>query len=104
MSPIQNKNVVLVSLNCTLYAGLGSGVTEDEFRQALYSFDIGQNDISLAFTANLTQERILQTVVPAIATRIRNAVKVTLAAATHCTPKFGFASVRMRMSCCSSVA
>ncbi|CAM0907544.1 unnamed protein product [Alopecurus aequalis] len=55
--------------------GLGSGITEEEFRHAVYSFDIGQNDISLAFTANLTQERILRTVVPAIATRIRNAVK-----------------------------
>jgi hypothetical protein len=43
----------------------------------VYSFDIGQNDISLAFTANLTQERILQAVVPAIAARIGNVVKVT---------------------------
>ncbi|XP_071681368.1 GDSL esterase/lipase At1g09390-like [Lolium perenne] len=55
--------------------GLGSGITEDEFQHALYSFDVGQNDISLAFTANLTQERILQAVVPAIAARIKNAVK-----------------------------
>ncbi|XP_044964821.1 GDSL esterase/lipase At1g09390-like [Hordeum vulgare subsp. vulgare] len=55
--------------------GLGSGITDEEFRHAVYTFDIGQNDISVAFTANLTQEGILGSVVPAIATRIRNAVK-----------------------------
>uniref|UniRef100_A0ACD5Z1T9 Uncharacterized protein n=1 Tax=Avena sativa TaxID=4498 RepID=A0ACD5Z1T9_AVESA len=55
--------------------GLGSGITDEEFGRAVYSFDIGQNDVSLAFTANLTQERILRTVVPAVAARIRNAIK-----------------------------
>lgn len=64
-------------INICGHVGLGSGITDEEFQNAVYSFDIGQNDISLAFSANLTYERILEEAIPATITRIRNAVTVS---------------------------
>ncbi|KAL6896645.1 hypothetical protein ACP4OV_007217 [Aristida adscensionis] len=66
-----------------LRRGLGSGITEEQFEDAVYSFDIGQNDIQVALDANVSDERVLESVpdgervlesIPAIVTRIKNAV------------------------------
>ncbi|PUZ73519.1 hypothetical protein GQ55_2G480400 [Panicum hallii var. hallii] len=54
--------------------GLGSGITDQEFQDAVYTFDIGQNDLQLAFAAGLSYDRILVETIPAIVTRIKNAV------------------------------
>ncbi|WVZ67135.1 hypothetical protein U9M48_016258 [Paspalum notatum var. saurae] len=54
--------------------GLGSGITKEEFENAVYSIDIGQNDIQVALLSNnLSYHRVLQETIPAIITRIRNA-------------------------------
>ncbi|KAJ1292492.1 hypothetical protein BS78_02G395500 [Paspalum vaginatum] len=54
--------------------GLGSGITKEEFENAVYTFDIGQNDIQVALSNNLSYHRVLRDSIPAIITRIRNAV------------------------------
>ncbi|XP_078164212.1 GDSL esterase/lipase At1g09390-like [Carex rostrata] len=53
--------------------GRGSLIGEDEFRDAMYSFDIGQNDISIGFTANFTYQQVLETL-PATISRIKDAI------------------------------
>ncbi|KAF8749347.1 hypothetical protein HU200_012677 [Digitaria exilis] len=53
--------------------GLGSGIAMLEFHNAVYTFDIGQNDLQAAFTAGLSYHRVVDTI-PAIVTRINNAV------------------------------
>ncbi|TKW36597.1 hypothetical protein SEVIR_2G451000v4 [Setaria viridis] len=53
--------------------GLGSGITSQEFQNAVYTFDIGQNDLQAAFSAGLSYERVLERI-PAIVARIKNAV------------------------------
>ncbi|OEL26666.1 GDSL esterase/lipase LIP-4 [Dichanthelium oligosanthes] len=54
--------------------GLGSGLTSQEFQNAVYTFDIGQNDLQAAFSAGISYERILETIIPAIVARIKNAI------------------------------
>ncbi|KAJ3676090.1 hypothetical protein LUZ60_003502 [Juncus effusus] len=53
--------------------GLGSLITEEEFGNAIYSFDIGQNDISFELTDNATYTRVLEGI-PAIISRIKDAI------------------------------
>lgn len=45
------------------------------FSQALYTFDIGQNDLTAAYFANKTVEQV-ETEVPEIISQFKNAVKV----------------------------
>jgi hypothetical protein len=57
--------------------GLGSGITSQEFEDAVYTFDIGQNDLQAALSAaGMSYERVLESI-PAIVTRIKNAVTVS---------------------------
>ncbi|KAJ4818696.1 GDSL esterase/lipase [Rhynchospora pubera] len=53
--------------------GRGSLIGEEEFRDAVYSFDIGQNDISIGFSNNLTYQQVVETFPDSIS-RIKNAV------------------------------
>lgn len=50
----------------------------DSFSQALYTFDIGQNDLTAAYFANKTVEQIGTTDVPEIISQFKNAVTVGL--------------------------
>uniref|UniRef100_A0A7C9DQW9 Alpha-L-fucosidase n=1 Tax=Opuntia streptacantha TaxID=393608 RepID=A0A7C9DQW9_OPUST len=54
--------------------GKGSMISEKEFRNAVYSIDIGQNDINFALIANSSDEQILNKI-PVILERIENATK-----------------------------
>ncbi|KAJ0979985.1 hypothetical protein J5N97_015459 [Dioscorea zingiberensis] len=52
----------------------GQAHTEKGFKEAVYSFDIGQNDISMAFTANLSYSQVIEQI-PSILSRIKDALK-----------------------------
>ncbi|KAH7676349.1 GDSL lipase/esterase protein [Dioscorea alata] len=54
--------------------GSGSLIDENGFKEAVYSFDIGQNDISKAFTANLSYTQVIERI-PSILSRIKDALK-----------------------------
>lgn len=49
-------------------------IREDEFKSALYTIDIGQNDIGAAFT-NKTLDRVLK-LIPTVIANIKQAMKV----------------------------
>jgi hypothetical protein len=51
-------------------------ISEKEFKDAVYSFDMGQNDISMGFTANLTYQQVLETL-PASISHIKDAIVVS---------------------------
>ncbi|XP_020087321.1 GDSL esterase/lipase At3g62280-like [Ananas comosus] len=55
--------------------GLGSLISEKEFHDAVYSFDMGQNDISIAFIANLSYPRVVDNI-PSILSRIEDAIEL----------------------------
>lgn len=57
-----------------MHTGKGSMISEQEFLSAVYSIDIGQNDISLAFTANLTFPQVLDKI-PSTLSRIRDSIE-----------------------------
>ncbi|XP_031486695.1 GDSL esterase/lipase At1g09390 [Nymphaea colorata] len=48
--------------------------SEDEFQHALYMLDIGQNDLSHAFSANLTYSQVIEKI-PTILEQIKSAVE-----------------------------
>lgn len=50
----------------------------DSFSQALYTFDIGQNDLTAGYFANKTVEQIGTVDVPEIISQFKNAVTVSL--------------------------
>lgn len=54
--------------------GKGSMISEKEFRNAVYSFDVGQNDITLAFGANSSYQQFVDGI-PVILETIENATK-----------------------------
>lgn len=54
--------------------GAGSMIAESEFRDAVYAIDIGQNDITLAFLANLTLPEV-ERELAASAARVADAVR-----------------------------
>ncbi|PKA67257.1 GDSL esterase/lipase [Apostasia shenzhenica] len=54
--------------------GKGSMISSKEFSKAVYSIDIGQNDISIAFTANLSYPQVIERI-PTILSRIEDSVK-----------------------------
>ena len=56
--------------------GKGSMISEEEFENAVYSLDMGQNDISIAFTANLSYPQVIDRI-PSILSRIRDSVEVS---------------------------
>ncbi|KAL9231254.1 hypothetical protein vseg_006505 [Gypsophila vaccaria] len=55
--------------------GKGSMITEKEFRNAVYSIDIGQNDINLALVTNATYQQAVDKI-PAILSRIEIGVNL----------------------------
>ncbi|KAF6982477.1 hypothetical protein CFC21_000857 [Triticum aestivum] len=57
--------------------GQGSMLPEEDFRGAVYSIDVGQNDITLAFLANLTLPEIVADGGPlaAVAAKVEEAVR-----------------------------
>ncbi|ONK67633.1 uncharacterized protein A4U43_C05F2100 [Asparagus officinalis] len=55
--------------------GKGSMISEKEFRSAVYSFDMGQNDINIAFTANLSYPQVIDRI-PSILSRIRDSIEI----------------------------
>jgi hypothetical protein len=66
--------------------GLGSGITSHEFEDAVCTFDIGQNDLQQAAMSAAPACRTgvsSRSSIPAIVTRIKNAVTVTITS----TPK-----------------
>lgn len=50
-------------------------IDDEGFRQALYAFDIGQNDLSDAFSAKLSYKQVIGRI-PSILGEIRDAVRV----------------------------
>lgn len=60
----------------SLFTGLGSLISEKEFHDAVYSFDMGQNDISIAFIANLSYPRVVDNI-PSILSRIEDAIEAS---------------------------
>lgn len=50
----------------------------NSFSQALYTFDIGQNDLTAGYFANKTVEQIGTVDVPEIISQFKNAVTVSL--------------------------
>ncbi|XP_019107916.2 GDSL esterase/lipase LIP-4 isoform X2 [Beta vulgaris subsp. vulgaris] len=54
--------------------GKGSMINEKEFRNAVYSIDIGQNDINLALVANSSYQEVVNKI-PIILERIENSTK-----------------------------
>lgn len=62
--------------DCSLSIGLGSLISEKEFHNAVYSFDMGQNDISIAFIANLSYPRVVDNI-PSILSRIEDAIEAS---------------------------
>lgn len=50
----------------------------DSFSQALYTFDIGQNDLTAGYFANKTVEQVGTADVPEIISQFKNAVTVGL--------------------------
>ncbi|RLN34420.1 GDSL esterase/lipase LIP-4-like [Panicum miliaceum] len=69
-----NVTATLPALEGAHGEGSGPGITTQEFQDAVYTFDIGQNDLQLALAAGLSYDRILVETIPAIVTRIKNAV------------------------------
>ncbi|XP_072974868.1 GDSL esterase/lipase At1g09390-like [Typha angustifolia] len=55
--------------------GEGSLISEKEFRNAVYSFDMGQNDISIGFTSNLTYPQVLDTI-PSVISNIKDSIEL----------------------------
>lgn len=51
-------------------------ISEKEFRNAVYSIDIGQNDVSTPFSTNMTYAQVVQTI-PSILSRIRDAIEAS---------------------------
>lgn len=51
-------------------------IDDGGFRRALYAFDIGQNDLSDAFSDNLSYMQVIERI-PSILGEIRDAVKVS---------------------------
>ncbi|XP_021736491.1 GDSL esterase/lipase At1g09390-like [Chenopodium quinoa] len=54
--------------------GKGSMINEKEFRNAVYSIDIGQNDVNLALVANSSYQEVVNKI-PIILGRIENSTK-----------------------------
>ena len=50
----------------------------DVFDKALYTMDVGQNDISHAFSSNLTESQINTLVIPQIINELTSQLKVLL--------------------------
>ena len=49
---------------------------KDDFSKALYTFDIGQNDLTAGYKLNLSTEQV-KAYVPDVLTQFSNAIKVT---------------------------
>lgn len=64
-----------VRLCQTTNAGSGSLVNEKEFKNAVYSIDIGQNDLAKAFYLNLSYPQVLLKI-PTMLNKIEDAIKV----------------------------
>ncbi|ERN03271.1 GDSL esterase/lipase At1g09390 [Amborella trichopoda] len=57
-------------------ASLGSSLpSENGFQEALYAFDIGQNDLSHAFSKNLTYQQVIRKI-PTILSQIKSAIEL----------------------------
>ncbi|XP_020271769.1 GDSL esterase/lipase LIP-4-like [Asparagus officinalis] len=54
--------------------GKGSMISEEEFQTAVYSIDIGQNDIGISFAANLSYTQVINKI-PSILSRIRDSME-----------------------------
>nr|XP_029120212.1 GDSL esterase/lipase At1g09390 [Elaeis guineensis] len=54
--------------------GLGLLISEKGFRNAVYSFDMGQNDISIALSSNVSYSAVIEKI-PSILSRIKDAIK-----------------------------
>lgn len=50
-------------------------ISEDEFGNALYMIDIGQNDIADSFAKNMSFAQVVKRI-PSVTTEIRNAIEV----------------------------
>ncbi|KAM0947565.1 putative alpha-L-fucosidase [Dioscorea sansibarensis] len=53
--------------------GLGSMISEKGFQNAVYSFDMGQNDIATPFNANSSYSQVIEKI-PSILSRIKDAI------------------------------
>lgn len=49
---------------------------EDDFSAALYTFDIGQNDLTSGFKLNMTTEQVKAYVVPDALSQLSNIIRV----------------------------
>ena len=52
-------------------------INEEGFQKALYAIDIGQNDLSDAFGANLPYDQVIQRI-PSVISQIKTAIKASL--------------------------
>ncbi|KAH7836111.1 hypothetical protein Vadar_032832 [Vaccinium darrowii] len=55
-------------------AGFGNMISDEEFRNALYMIDIGQNDLADSFSKNLSYVQVIKRI-PSVTMEIKNAVK-----------------------------
>ncbi|KAG1326088.1 putative GDSL esterase/lipase LIP-4 [Cocos nucifera] len=56
--------------------GLKGLINEEGFQKALYAIDIGQNDLSAAFHANLPYDQVIQRI-PSVISEIKTAIKAS---------------------------
>lgn len=59
-----------------LVLGFGNMIGDEEFRNALYMIDIGQNDLADSFSKNLSYLQVIKRI-PSVTMEIKNAVKVS---------------------------
>lgn len=57
-------------------SGSGSLISEKGFRNAVYSFDMGQNDISIALSSNASYSAVIEQI-PSILSRIKDAIEAS---------------------------
>lgn len=80
MPKLQNYKYVLLVLKLSkkiFDPGMKNFVDEEGFRNAIYTFDIGQNDLAGAFSSNLSYDQIIQRI-PSYLAEIKFAIWVSL--------------------------
>jgi len=51
-------------------------ISDEEFTKAIYTIDMGQNDLRYALNGSNTYEKIVTTMIPEFLERVKNAIKV----------------------------
>lgn len=65
-----------VDVHLSIHAGESMPVDAHGFRDALYLIDIGQNDLSAAFSSRVPYDDVISQRIPAILSEIKDAIMV----------------------------